>query len=143
MASDPKAERLRKMSLFRGADDTAIEHLASAVDEVTVQAGHALIRQGHHHQEMYVLESGSATVEIDGTKVADIPAGEFVGELSYFNRGAASATVITAETSEVMVIPYNRFEQILDDNPRLVRAIAAELADRLEATDLKLKQMGS
>ena len=143
MASDPKAERLRKISLFKGADDTAIEHLASAADEVTVEAGHALIRQGHHHQEMYVLESGSATVEIDGTKVADIPAGEFVGELSYFNRGAASATVKTAEQSVVLVIPYNRFEQILEDNPRLVRAIAAELADRLEATDLKLKQMGT
>jgi CRP-like cAMP-binding protein len=142
MASDPKGERLRQLSLFKGADDTAIEHLASAADEVTVDAGHALIRQGHHHQEMFVLESGSATVEIDGTKVADIPAGEFVGELSYFNRGAASATVTTAEESVVLVIPYNRFEQILEDNPRLVRAIAAELADRLEATDLRLKQLG-
>ena len=142
MASDPKEDRLKKLSLFKGADEKAIEHLASAADEVTVDSGHALIRQGHHHQEMYVLESGSAIVEIDGNKVADIPAGEFVGELSYFNQGAASATVKTAEQSVVLVIPYNRFEQILEDNPKMVRAIAAELAERLEATDLRLKQLG-
>ena len=142
MASDPKEDRLRKLSLFKGADDDAIDRLASAADEVTVEADHVIIRQGHHHQELFVIESGSAIVEIDDKKVADIPAGEFVGELSYFNQGAASATVKTAEQSNILVIPYNRFEQILEDNPKLVRAIAAELADRLEATDLRLKQLG-
>ena len=142
MASDPKEDRLRKLSLFKGADADAIDRLASAADEVTVEADHVIIRQGHHHQELFVIESGSAIVEIDDKKVADIPAGEFVGELSYFNQGAASATVKTAEQSNILVIPYNRFEQILEDNPKLVRAIAAELADRLEATDLRLKQLG-
>lgn len=142
MASDPKEDRLRRLALFKGADREAIDHLASAADEVTVGAGHTLINQGHHHQEMYVLESGGAVVEIDGNQVAEIAAGEFVGELGYFNRSAASATVKTSVESEVLVIPYNRFEQILDDNPHLVRAIAAELADRLQQTDLKLKQQG-
>lgn len=141
--ADAKEDRLRKLPLFKGADKEAIDHLASAADEVTVEAGHTLITQGRHHQEMYVLETGAAVVEIDGKQVADIPAGEFVGELGYFTRTAASATVKTAAQSNILVIPYNRFEQILDDNPRLVRAIAAELADRLQATDHKLKTMGS
>lgn len=139
MASDAKEERLRRLALFKGADRQAIDHLASAADEVTVKAGHTLITQGRHHQEMFVLESGSAMVEIDGQKVADIPAGEFVGELGYFTRGPASATVKTTAESEILVIPYNRFEQILDDNPQLVRTIVAELAERLQATDLRLK----
>ncbi len=140
--ADPKEERLRQLTLFKGADDDAIRRLAAAADEVTVEAGHTLIREGLHHQEMYVLATGGAIVEIGGTKVADIPAGEFVGELSYFNRSPASATVTTSAESNVLVIPYNQFEQILDDNPRLVRAIAAELADRLDATDRRLKQLG-
>lgn len=93
MATDPKRERLKSLALFRGADDTALDHLVSAVDQVTVAEGHTLIRQGNHHNEMFVLANGSATVEIDGAPVADIPAGEFVGELSFFNRGPATATV--------------------------------------------------
>jgi CRP-like cAMP-binding protein len=130
------------MALFKGANDEAIRNLASAADEVTVRAGHVLIRQGHHHQEMYVIETGSATVEIDGREVATIPAGEFVGELSYFNRSPASATVTTSEESSVLVVPYNRFEQVMDDNPMFVRALVAELAERLDATDAKLKSLG-
>jgi CRP-like cAMP-binding protein len=141
--ADAKEDRLRKLPLFKGADKEAIDHLASAADEVTVGAGHTLITQGRHHQEMYVLETGAAVVEIDGKQVAEIPAGEFVGELGYFTRTAASATVKTTAQCNILVIPYNRFEQILDDNPRLVRAIAAELADRLQATDHRLKTMGN
>lgn len=139
MASDAKAERLRKLPLFRGADDEAIEHLASAADEVTVEAGHTLISQGRHHQEMYVLESGAAAVEINGSRVAEVDAGEFVGELGYFTKAPASATVRTVAECRLLLIPYNRFEQILEDNPKMVRAIAEELAERLQAADDKLK----
>jgi len=142
MARDPKEDRLRKLPLFKGADKVAIDHLSSAADEVTVGAGHVLISQGHHHQEMFVLETGAAVVEIDGNQVAEIPAGEFVGELGYFTRSPATATVRTSAESEVLVIPYNRFEQILEDNPQLVRAIAAELADRLQQTDQRLQAQG-
>lgn len=143
MATDPKRERLKGLSLFQDADDDALDHLTSAVDEVNVDAGYALIREGHHHSEMFVLASGSAEVAIGGTSVATIPAGEFVGELAFFHQGPASATVTTTERSEILIIPFNRFDQILNDNPQMVRSIAKELAERLQATDLRLKQAES
>jgi CRP-like cAMP-binding protein len=37
-----------------------------------------------------------------------------------------------------MVIPHNRFEQVLADAPTLLRSITTELARRLRATDAKL-----
>lgn len=141
MVSDAKAERLRNLPLFKGAGDEAIQHLASGADEVTVEAGHTLISQGRHHQEMFVLESGEAVVEIDDIQVAKVAAGEFVGELGYFTKAPASATVRTVAECRLLVIPYNRFAQILDDNPRMVRAIVVELAERLQAADHQLKTM--
>jgi CRP-like cAMP-binding protein len=138
MSSDKKEDRLRAIPLFRGATDEAITHLASAADEVSVKEGRVLIQQGSRHSELYVLTSGSAVVEVDGEKVAEIPAGEIVGELSFFINKVASATVRTDAESSVLVIPYNRLDQILDDNPPLVRFIAAELADRLYETDASL-----
>lgn len=136
--SDAKEKRLKALSLFKNADRKAISHLAAAADEVTVKAGHKLIAEGHHHYEIYVVEQGTASVSIDGTEVAEIPAGELVGELGYFVRQAASATVEAKTELSVLVIPYNRFDQILDDNPDLVRAMVCELAERLYATDAKL-----
>ncbi len=139
---DPKEERLKGLALFKAADKNAIRHLASAADEVTVAAGHTIISEGHSRNEMFVIESGGADVLIDGKKVAEVPAGEVVGELGYFVRAPASATVITNSESTVLVIPYNRFGQILDENPAMVRGIVTELAERLYATDAKIHGTG-
>ncbi|MGF1597490.1 MAG: cyclic nucleotide-binding domain-containing protein [Acidimicrobiales bacterium] len=136
--ADAKEDRLRGLRLFNKAERNAIEHLSSAADEVSVSAGQTLIEQGRHHHELYVIESGTATVLVDGTEVAEIPAGEMLGELGFFVSEAASATVKAKTDMELLVIPYNRFNQILDDNPRLVREIAVELAYRLYAMDEKL-----
>lgn len=138
MASGSKNDRLRELDLFKNADDDALANLSSAIDEVTVEAGRVLIEQDKNHHEIYVIASGSAVVEVDGAEVAEIPAGELVGELGFFVQAAASATVRTKTSCDLMVIPYNRFDQILNDNPKMVRDIAAELAERLYAMDEKL-----
>ena len=138
MAKDLKEERLRGLKLFEKADRVAIDHLASAADEVGVEAGYTLITQGRHHNEIYVIEEGSAAITIDGEEVAEIPAGELVGEVGFFARQAASATVTAKTDVSLLVIPYNRFDQILDDNPALLRTVANELAERLYATDARI-----
>ena len=138
MARDAKEKRLQSLSLFKNADRKAIQHLASAADEVTVAAGHKIISEGHLHNEIYVVEHGIAVVSIEGNEVAEIPEGEIVGELGFFVRQPASATVAAKTEMDVLVIPYNRFDQILDDNPQMVRAMANELAERLYNTDAKL-----
>lgn len=133
---DAKIERLKAIPLFEHADKKALEHLASAADEVTVAAGTALIKEDHRHNEGYVIVDGTVIVEIDGQKVAEVPAGELIGELALFGESpVASATVKAKTETSVLVIPYNRFDQILDDNPILTKAIAKQLADRLQKMD--------
>lgn len=133
--SDAKIERLKKIPLFAEADTKGLKHLAEAADEIDVSAGTVIISQGHLHHEAYVLISGSVRVEIDGESVATIPAGEMVGELGLFVGGAASATVTASEPVTALIIPYNRFDQILDDNPGMAKEMAKELARRLHAMD--------
>lgn len=133
---DAKIARLQSIPLFRNADKKALEHLASAADEVTVAAGTALITEDHRHNEGYLIVEGTVTVEVGGNKVADVAAGELIGELALFGDSpVASATVKTATEASVLVIPYNRFDQILDDNPALTKAIAKQLAVRLQKMD--------
>lgn len=133
---DAKIERLKSIPLFSHADKKALEHLASAADEVTVAAGTALITEDHRHNEGYVIVDGSVSVEVGGNKVAEVPAGELIGELALFGDDpVASATVKAVTETSLLVIPYNRFDQILDDNPSLTKAIAKQLASRLQKMD--------
>lgn len=133
---DAKIERLKNIPLFSRADKKALEHLASAADEVTVAAGTLLISEGHRHNEGYVIVEGEVSVEVGGSKVAEVPAGELVGELALFGSNpTASATVKATTETSVLVIPYNRFDLILDENPALTKAIAQQLANRLQKMD--------
>lgn len=133
---DAKIERLKNIEFFRDADKRALEHLASAADEATIAAGTALLREGRLHNEGYVIVSGSVEVSVGGKVVAEIPAGELVGELSMLTNHSVSSATVTAKTeTSVLVIPYNRFDVILDDNPALTKAIAVQLANRLVKMD--------
>jgi len=136
--TDPKAERIHSLPFFKQADRQAVNHLASAADEVDVSAGQTLIIEGRHHHEAYVVEKGVAEVVVDGEVVADIPAGEMIGELGVFCDGPASATVRAKTDMTVLVIPYNQMDRILDENPAMVKGIAKELAERLRSMDKSL-----
>lgn len=134
---DQKVARLRTIELFKDADKTALKHLASACDEVTVKPGTVLITQGHHHREGYVVAEGQLSVMIDGEEVATVPQGQVVGELALLTDepAPASATVVAKTEAVIFVIPYNRFDEILDDNPTLTKTIARQLASRLRSMD--------
>ena len=138
MSKDPKEERLRALTLFEKADRRAMSHLLQAIDEADVSAGQSIITQGRDGQEIYIIAEGTAAAIIDGNEVAEIPSGELVGELGYFTRMPASATITAKTDLKVLVMPYNRFDQVLDDNPHLVRLILEEVAQRLYDTDAKL-----
>ncbi len=137
MSKDEKGERIRKLSFFRNLDGKALDHLESAADEVTVSDGHVLIEQGKNHNEMLIIEAGGAEVLVDGEVVAAVPAGELLGELGLLDRGPATATVRAKGDTTLMVLPYNRCDQILEENPALVLEIARDLAARLRAMDAR------
>ncbi|MEZ5340954.1 MAG: cyclic nucleotide-binding domain-containing protein [Acidimicrobiales bacterium] len=130
---DAKIARLKEVELFRDADKKALAHLASAADEVQFAAGATMMSQGHRHSEGYVILTGTASVTVNGEHVADIPNSYIVGELGLFGHSPASATVIAKTDLEALSIPYNRFDQILEDNPAMTKAIAQQLAGRLHA----------
>jgi CRP/FNR family transcriptional regulator, cyclic AMP receptor protein len=139
---DAKAARLASLPLFASADRVAVRHLASATDEVTVEAGRNLITQGHRHHEAYVVVSGELRVLVDDQEVARLGDGSIVGEIGLFVPGPAAATVVTTAPSDLLVIPYNRFDQVLDDVPSLARHMAVELAQRLRNMNLEFGPRG-
>lgn len=133
---DAKIDRLKEIPLFKNATKEGLKHLAQAADEIDVKAGTQIIAQGQHNREASIIVSGSVKVEVDGEHVATIPTGEIVGELGLFGLGPSTATVTAAEHVTLLTIPYNRFDQILDDNPSMGVELARELAGRLFKMDV-------
>lgn len=74
--------------------------------EVRLAANEVVFREGEPALNLYFLKSGKVLVcTLDGTKVktiARISAGEFIGELSFFDGKTRASSVVTLEPSQLI-----------------------------------------
>ncbi len=128
---DAKLDHLRAVRLFRNCSHKQLEHVASIVDEIDVEAGRVLCRQGETGHEAFVIVSGEAAVTADGDSYANVGPGTLVGEISLIDHGPRTATVTAASPMQLLVVPGNRFAQLLEEVPGLPVVIMRDLASIL------------
>ena len=125
---DAKLDHLRAVRLFRNCSHKQLEHVASIVDEVDVEAGRVLCRQGEAGHEAFVIIAGEAIVTIDGKEMDTAGPGTLVGEISLIDHGPRTATVTARSPLHLLVVPGNRFAQLLEEVPGLPVVIMRDLA---------------
>ncbi|MDY7103320.1 MAG: cyclic nucleotide-binding domain-containing protein [Actinomycetota bacterium] len=130
---DHKLEVLASVPLFARCTRAQLLDLARITDEVTVPEGRVLCRQGGTGAECFVVVSGKARVDVDGTEVQEVGPGEIVGEVSLIDYGPRTATVTATTGMDLLVVEVRAFQQLLDDVPGLSRVIMTDLAHRLRA----------
>ncbi len=104
---------LGTLPLLDGASDAVVERLAQLMTPVSVPAGRVLVREGALNRQFVLIEKGTVRVTRDGEQVADLGAGEFVGELSLLGDGTATATVTTLTDVDAYVSTSAEFDGLL------------------------------
>ena len=131
--------------LFAGVDQDAIDALGSRARRLDVAAGATLVRQGDAAATLYFLETGRLRVLIEtpqGSKaVAQIEAGEPVGELAFFGGGTRTATLQATRDSTVMALDRECYDGVVAAYPQLVPAILTAVTQRLAAVTAKTPPM--
>ena len=94
-----------------------------------------LTRQGQFGTEVIVVLKGTASVDISGTVVAELGAGEVIGEMSLLDHGPRTATITATSPMEVAALSIKAFDDLAKQSPALWRAIATGLARRLREED--------
>lgn len=97
LRTEQKAALLGRIFLFKDLTFQEIIRVLAVVQEVRVNAGTVLIRQGDSGDLIYFLVEGVAIVSRDGVSLGDVQAGDHFGELALVDDGARHATV-TAQT---------------------------------------------
>ena len=131
--ADTKTDALARVPLFRHCSRKELEFLASRADEVDLDSGRTLIRQGEPADSFYVLLDGAATVNVDGSSRPAMQAGDFFGEISMLDRGPATATVVTSTPVRAMVMSHAQFRDAIKGDDALLAAVMAAMAERLRA----------
>ena len=131
--SDPATRlgRLRALPLFAELDDEALERIAGICTEVEAERGQLLTRANDPGAGMFVIEEGTAVVELRSRTVERGP-GEFVGELSLLVPEATRVARVHAATRvRCLAISRSAFTDLLEREPRIAVAMLPVLARRL------------
>lgn len=126
-----KVEALARVPLFEGLSKRELSAIASASDDLTVDAGTVLCREGRLGQEFFVVLEGTAEVTKDGKRLAERGPGEFFGEIALIATTTRTATVTAVTPLRCFVLTSRAFGGVLMDNPSVERKVLVALADRL------------
>lgn len=119
---------LGRLPLLDGASPAVLERLGSYMTAVRLPAGEVLVTEGQRNVQFVLIETGTVSVTRDGQQVAELGAGDFVGELSLLGDGVANATVTTTTPVDALVSSSVEFDALLRST--LGDAITATAAAR-------------
>ena len=94
--------QLKSLPLFADVPDEELAQIAGFAQEVTVDPGRELVREGDFSYEFMAIEEGEAEVTREGKHVADLGSGDFFGEMGLLEKTLRNATV-TAKTPMKLV----------------------------------------
>jgi CRP/FNR family cyclic AMP-dependent transcriptional regulator len=115
------------------ADAALAEEIANMAELIEVAAGGSIIEQDAEDNDVYLILTGSFDIIVNGQKVAKREPGNHVGEMAAIQpTQRRSATVKAAETSVVCKLTEPQLTDLGQKYPGVWRAIAKELARRLE-----------
>ncbi len=128
-----------------------LQQLSSFGDSRTFEQDEVVIRHGDENDHLYLVLKGRLEVfqNVDGRElsVAELEAGDSLGEVSVFDPGPASALVKAVVESEVWLITRDSLDNLFAANPkvayRLVSRIATCLSKRLREMNDKLVDMAN
>jgi CRP/FNR family transcriptional regulator, cyclic AMP receptor protein len=124
-------DRLRRTTIFSALGE---EEIGRFVGRATVNdhpAGDTLTEQGALGHRFHLMLEGAALVERDGRQIAEVGAGDFVGELGLLGGGPSTATVRCTEPTRCLTLRREDFWEVLEAEPAIALRILEVLSRRL------------
>lgn len=148
MAEDPKA-LLHSVAMFSRLDDASCAALLACVRWRRSGPGGVLYRQGDHGDTMAIVVSGTLSVRVrraDGTEheIAQVPAGETLGEMACIDPAERSATVVALTVATICEINRDSLTRLRQTSPATAALITGSVirivTRRLREVDAQIEK---
>jgi cAMP-dependent protein kinase regulator len=125
--------RLKSLPLFEDVADDELAEIATFAQEVTVEEGRELVREGDFSYEFMAIEEGEAEVTRHGEHVADLGPGDFFGEMGLLEKTLRNATVTAKTPMRVVTLTGWDLKRIERKVPQAIERVRATLEARRPA----------
>jgi CRP-like cAMP-binding protein len=128
---DVKVEALRRVPLFSELSKKELGRLAAMADDLEVDAGKTLCKEGQVGREFFVIVEGEVDVTRKGRKVNRQGGDEFFGEIALLEEVPRTASVTAKTPVRLFVLTGRDFRSLVDSSPSVERKVMKSLARRL------------
>jgi CRP/FNR family cyclic AMP-dependent transcriptional regulator len=126
---------LKSTPVFANTSEKSLESMIKSAIEKTVSPGEKVVQQGQGGVGFYLILDGKAEVIKDGTKIAELGAGNFFGELGVIDGQPRTADVVAITETKCWILSQWAMKSIIANHPEVALSMLEELARRLRATD--------
>ncbi len=129
------------ISLFPILDKDALNKLEHVTTKKTFPKNTILFSRGDESNSLYIVYSGRVKAVINDADGREIilskhGPGEIFGEMAFIDGEPRSATMITKETTKLLIVHRDEFQNILSSTPAIIFDLLRILLERMrEATD--------
>jgi CRP-like cAMP-binding protein len=121
---------LETIPLFAGLPREDRERVALAADEVSLDAGSAIIEGRDFAYHFYAIVEGTADVLHDGRTLATLGQGDFFGEIGMLVTGRRTASVVAREPMRLVALFDQPFRRLEAEIPQLSVQLRAAVGER-------------
>jgi CRP-like cAMP-binding protein len=136
IAARPLAEALASIPFFSGLDAASLESVGRGMRTRRFRRGEVIFHQGDPGDALFIVTSGAIKIMLpsdtgDEAILATLRAGDVFGELALLDGAPRSATATALESTETLILPRDRFRDLLATEPAIRDALLASLAGEL------------
>jgi CRP-like cAMP-binding protein len=133
---DDKADALRRAPLFQNLSRGDLVELAKRTEDLEVEEGKVLAREGDLGSEFFVVVEGEVSVTKDGRELRRLGPGDFFGEIALiWESPRRTATVTAATPLRFFVLTRQAFRSLIDHHPDIERNVLEALEERVQSSE--------
>ena len=122
--------QLKRVPLFADVPDESLAKIAPFTEVDEFVDGNVVIKEGGYSNHFYVIVDGTAKVERQGSKHADLGPGDVFGEQGLLEKDVRSATVTATGDLRVFKIEHWELSRMRKSMPEVVEQLQQAAEER-------------
>jgi CRP-like cAMP-binding protein len=129
------ATDLKRVPLFQGMTDRAVEAIAGLAHEIDFEDGEPLTTEGDEGDAFFMLLDGRVDVTRGGDPVGPLGPGDSIGEISLIDGRPRTATATAVGHVRALEIGRTEFLELMERHPAVRHGIMVALTDRIRSDE--------